>query len=157
MDTEDVNDAMTLLEKVINSDIFDIKINTKNSKIKGAKIVNKKKPTQARGKKSSSNDSSSRSTSSRVTDSKSKSSYSNSSRVTSSKSDSSVSSPMSITGDSLTVKQIYVPSEIFIQHSSNNRSDSHYNLALSGTEITSCDNLGKITSCDNLGKIINIQ
>ena len=108
MDTEDMKDAITLLEEVVNSNIFDVKkVNIKPEKI----IKNRnKKYIQSGGIENKSEEKTS------ITDTEtSENSY--------------------VTGDSMTIGHISVPSEIFVVYKKGKKIDthnsSHYNLAFS--------------------------
>jgi hypothetical protein len=125
MDTEDVRDAITLLEEVVNSDTFKIK----NEKIKSEHIVSSfvnnlnqmggyMKPHRQSYKKSK-HDKKNKEVITSSSEKKQPSSSSSSSEETTTYED-----------DSITVKSIHVPSE-FYHDGGGNTSESHYNLAFS--------------------------
>lgn len=129
MDTEDMRDALTLLEEAVNSNIFDFqKINIRPDKI--CKNIRGKKFSQLGGKNK-----------------KEEISTSNSDTTDS-------NSSTAVTGDSVTVGDINVPSEIFLVYkkggSIESHNNSHYNLAFS-----SCSRSGKSDS--DFEKIVNIK
>lgn len=117
MDTEDMRDAITLLEEVVNSNIFDVKkINIKSDKI--IKSISKRN-IQTGG---------------------------NIDETT----DTDTTENSSVTGDSVSVGHIGVPSEIFVVYKkekklcdshSNSHNSSHCNLAFSnGSKNVRSDN-----------------
>jgi hypothetical protein len=130
MDTEDVRDAITLLEDVVNSKIFD----AQKIKIKPEKIIKNIKSHKSNDRQYGGNKFSSES--------------SESSR-----------SAESITNDSMTVGDINIPSEIFVVYKKDNKAgltdshnNSHYNLAFSSYSKNSKSDTSDFEKITNLKK-----
>ena len=120
LDTEDTKDAIALLEEVVNSNI----LNPKKINIRTDKIIKNKKNFQKGGNNVSVSEEKTSITASETSENSSMSETSENS---------------SITGDSMTIGHISVPSEIFMAYKkgkkidtqSNSHNSSHYNLAFS--------------------------
>jgi len=129
LDTEDTKDAIALLEEVVNSNI----LNPKKINIRTDKIIKNKKNFQKGGNNVSVSEEKTSITASETSENSSMSETSENSSM------SETSENSSITGDSMTIGHISVPSEIFMAYKkgkkidtqSNSHNSSHYNLAFS--------------------------
>ena len=142
MDTEDMKSAIALLEEVINSNMLTMS-KTQLKQFGGKKI----------NTSSSSNKSSSNVLSSRTSDKSSSNVLSSVSQSNTSQSSSS-SSHSNITGDSLTIGEIGVPSEMFVTYSGGN--SDNFTMSSHNSVINLADSNKYKMSENDYAEIINV-